>query len=110
MKILKNNKLAAILEAHDSVLLEWHRTAPIPSAISKYGITRQQWEDMAKNQGYCCAICKTKQPKKRMAVDHCHSTGKVRGLLCSSCNMALGMIKDNILIAESLIRYLKDNQ
>ena len=110
MNSLKNKRLSAILDSHSDILSEWHRTAPIPSAISKYGITRKQWEDMAHAQGYCCAICKTKQPKKRMAVDHCHDTGKVRGLLCSSCNMALGMIKDNILIAESLIRYLKDSK
>ena len=110
MKPLKNKRLASILEANESILLEWHRTAPIPSAISRYGITRKQWQEMAHAQGYCCAICKVRQPKKRFAVDHCHKTGNVRGLLCSNCNAALGFLKDNILIAESAVRYLKDNQ
>jgi hypothetical protein len=43
-----------------------------------------------------------------LAVDHCHTTGKIRGLLCSKCNPALGAFNDNIEILNSAIKYLKE--
>lgn len=63
---------------------------------SKYGIGVVDYRRMLAAQGGKCAICE-KAPKKgrRLAVDHCHRTGKVRGLLCGSCNYSLGVWKDN---------------
>ena len=52
-----------------------------------------------------CAICGA-MPKKPLFVDHCHVTGKVRGLLCVSCNTALGLLKDSITALEQAIKYL----
>jgi len=71
----------------------------------RYGITISDFKNMEKQQGYVCAICKQK-PKTTFHVDHCHSTGKVRGLLCSSCNMALGLLKDNKMFLSQAIDYL----
>jgi len=78
----------------------------------KYGITEQQYDDMFNAQGSKCAICgstETKDKKRhRLVVDHDHATGAVRGLLCSSCNKALGLFSDSIETMYSAIKYLKN--
>jgi len=57
-----------------------------------------------------CTICGNEFKLKRTTyIDHCHSTGKVRGLLCPKCNILLGSCNDNVLILESAISYLKMN-
>lgn len=64
----------------------------------KYNITLLQFEEMSKARDHRCDICGTKDagPRiDRLCVDHCHTTGLVRGLLCGSCNRALGQFKDN---------------
>jgi len=63
-----------------------------------YGIDRTAYERMLAAQGGLCAICLDAPgatPKGVLFVDHCHKTGKVRGLLCESCNLGIGKLKDN---------------
>jgi len=81
---------------------------------TKYGLTIAQYELMLESQGKKCAICETETPGGRcgnagpvFAVDHCHATGRIRGLLCNSCNTALGGFKDNQLYLCRAIEYLK---
>ena len=57
---------------------------------TKYNITIEQYDEMLDAQGGGCAICGVKPTNKRLAVDHCHTTGKVRGILCTGCNTGLG--------------------
>jgi hypothetical protein len=80
--------------------------------MKQYGISSMQYEEMLKNQDYKCAVCnKTEQENnQRLAVDHEHSTKKVRKLLCNSCNVALGLVNDNPAILTSLISYLKEHE
>jgi hypothetical protein len=61
-----------------------------------YGITVEQYNIMLEAQDYVCAICGTDKPggSGRFHIDHCHSTGKVRGLLCIRCNTKVGVIED----------------
>ena len=73
----------------------------------RYGITKQQYDEMLERQQYCCAIC-SKTPKKTLDVDHCHSNGEIRGLLCNSCNQALGLFKDNKQYISMAIQYLEN--
>jgi hypothetical protein len=74
----------------------------------KYNITNQQYEDMKIEQNDCCAICNVVLGFGHLsAIDHCHKTGKVRGLLCRNCNLLLGNAKDNIDILKSAQIYLK---
>jgi hypothetical protein len=75
----------------------------------KYGISLESYTKMLENQQGCCSICKTPQVnlKITLAVDHCHSTGKVRGLLCRNCNLMIGFAKDNKELLSSAIRYLE---
>lgn len=79
---------------------------------TNYGITIEQWNALLLKQNDCCAICVKhySEFKTRFAVDHCHKTGKVRGLLCMHCNQALGKFEDSIENLESAIDYLKSNK
>lgn len=65
-------------------------------------------EELMREQKGLCAICETPQDaaKRRFAIDHCHKSGKVRGILCSNCNSALGMFKDSIPMMKRAITYL----
>lgn len=75
---------------------------------TKYGITLEQFEQLFAIQNRRCALCKsTKSDKNNFVVDHCHKTGKIRGILCSYCNRALGMFKDDACILLKAIEYLK---
>ena len=79
------------------------------SALKKnYGITIKQYDILFAKQNGVCAIChKPEGVSKYLCVDHNHNSGKVRGLLCRKCNLALGHIDDSILILEEMIKYLK---
>ncbi len=60
-------------------------------------------------QKNCCAICHQHRSlqKKELAADHCHKTGKIRGLLCNNCNTGLGMFKENAMLLENAANYIK---
>jgi coenzyme F420-reducing hydrogenase beta subunit len=62
--------------------------------VKKYGVSLAEYERMFTEQGGKCAICK-KQQTRSFDVDHCHSTGQVRGLLCTSCNRMVGHAGDD---------------
>lgn len=83
----------------------------------KYGITSEQKEEMLQNQNYRCANKKCLADKPNAArssttwlVDHDHKTGKVRGLLCNTCNLTLGAFNDSVEKLEGLVEYLKEHQ
>ena len=74
-----------------------------------YGIGIKEYDEILNGQNGVCAICSSPPPnnyKKRLNVDHCHTTGKIRGLLCDACNRALGLFKDNQDIMNKAISYL----
>lgn len=79
-----------------------------------YGITLEEYNAMFVAQDHKCAICFDKgfkichNAKSLLAVDHCHKTGKVRGLLCHNCNRALGLFQDSIENVNSALDYLKN--
>lgn len=79
---------------------------------AKYGIEPEDFENMNTRCGGLCEICggepTTYQGFKTLCVDHCHTTGKVRGLLCNKCNQALGLFQDSIENLLSAVEYLKE--
>lgn len=83
---------------------------------SKFNITYTQYEDLYKSQGGMCAICgkhieefaTTCDLSSVACVDHNHTTGEVRGLLCNHCNTGIGLLKENPVILQSAIKYLID--
>ena len=96
-----------VKENHDPVA---YRNAELQR---RYGITQQDYEVMIAEQNNQCAICNTTEPGGRhdrgyFVVDHCHTTGKVRKLLCNNCNTALGLVGDNTHILQSMIEYLQE--
>jgi hypothetical protein len=72
----------------------------------KYGITQSQYEEMLMTQCSQCAICG--DDSDRLRVDHDHATGKVRGLLCHHCNVALGSFKDTPAYLRAAASYLEE--
>ena len=76
-----------------------------------YGIGHADYERMLEEQGGGCAICGSSKPngnsRRWLHVDHCHETGLVRGVLCSTCNSGLGSFGDDIGRLEAAVLYLK---
>ncbi len=79
--------------------------------LKKYGITIQEYNNLILEQKGRCLICGRHQDefKKKLAIDHCHETGKVRGLLCGDCNIMLGMCDDDYNILSVAIEYLESH-
>lgn len=78
--------------------------------LRKSGITIEMYEAAFASQGGRCAICHTDSPGgvgNRLHADHCHETGKFRGLLCTNCNRGLGHFKDSEERMLSAIKYLR---
>lgn len=73
----------------------------------KYGLELGEYDRMLAAQGDVCAICKGHCGReRRLSVDHCHSTGRVRGLLCQNCNAAIGMLKEDVALFFRAVEYL----
>lgn len=76
--------------------------------MTKYSLTPEEYKQILISQNYCCAICDTHQEKlkRRLSVDHCHQTGNIRGLLCTSCNTGIGKLSDSVEKLQRAINYL----
>lgn len=88
---------------------------------NRYGITFVEFTELISLQRSQCKICGEALlsgsftvekiiKKDEICVDHCHSTGKVRGLLCHSCNVALGHVKDNVEVLSKMIEYVQQHK
>ena len=87
--------------------------------IIKYGLSVEQYEQLLATQSGCCAICcrpetafackKYSTKPRRLSIDHNHETGKVRGLLCSKCNGAIGMLYENDITLHNARAYLEQH-
>lgn len=103
-KFLKNNRRKA--QDKEKARHESRRD----SLKKNYGITIAQYDAMNAAQSGVCAICSNPPVRRRLDVDHCHSTGVIRGLLCEHCNKALGLFRDSINKLSSAIKYLSKHQ
>ena len=73
-----------------------------------YGISYEDKLAMIKQQNFKCAICKSEiSYDNKAAVDHCHTSMKVRGILCRACNTGIGHLQDSVEVLEIAIQYLK---
>jgi hypothetical protein len=72
----------------------------------RYRLTEPEYDSILKHQGGVCAGCGEPPRKTRLAVDHDHKTGRIRGLLCWLCNRAIGILRDNARAATRLGAYL----
>jgi hypothetical protein len=88
-------------------LLKWQ--------LKKYGLTLEAYRALEAEQKGVCAICGKgpggmEHSHKRLCVDHDHSTGEIRGLLCGACNIAIGHLNGSVELAFAVIRYLQNNK
>jgi hypothetical protein len=81
----------------------------------KYGLSMEEYQQMLRDQNGVCAICKRPQNRTHptagiheLCVDHCHTTGAIRGLLCHDCNSALGLLHDDPERAKALLQYIEE--
>jgi hypothetical protein len=72
-----------------------------------YGISLEYYNSMLAEQGGRCAICGSQAGKRRLSVDHDHTTNEIRGLLCTDCNFGLGILVDSIEHINIIISYLE---
>ena len=74
----------------------------------KYGISLDDYEQMSEDQDHACALCQEPEmvEGRRMAIDHDHETGRIRGLLCFKCNTSLGRVCDTQAALERLVAYV----
>lgn len=110
----------AQLRARDPAFLETRRRAGRAWAarnrprarnahlLRSFGITSEQYDELLKQQGSVCAICRRQQAdrRRRLAVDHDHNTGRIRGLLCDPCNQILGIANDDPKLLARAIEHL----
>ena len=77
----------------------------------KTGCSPTKYDALYVKQAGCCVICGTHSSKlsKGLAADHCHTSGKIRGLLCATCNLGIGCFKDSVTILKSAVEYLERN-
>lgn len=75
--------------------------------LRRHGLVPEEYAKLLNEQGGVCAICRRTQHGKRLAIDHDHLSGRVRGLLCQHCNLALGQFQDDPLRLQAAIEYLK---
>lgn len=81
--------------------LKWWRVKKL------YGVTEKQFFKMIQEQEHKCSICEDKITEIKSHIDHCHSTGKVRSLLCSKCNQGIGLFNEDQERMASAINYLR---
>ena len=74
--------------------------------LKKYGLTRMQYEKMLSDQDYKCANRHCESGNENLAIDHCHLSLEVRGILCDNCNTALGLLKESLEAMDGLKAYL----
>ena len=103
-----NNKIKAIFKKKNPKYKDRIRRMNLKR---NFGISIEQYDKMLNYQENKCAICKVDYSKvsRRFAVDHCHITGKIRGLLCIECNRGLGAFDDSSKLLEKALKYLKVN-
>ena len=75
--------------------------------ISRFGITREERNNLIRQQNGLCAIC---QRKKKLGVDHNHKTKSIRGMLCNSCNAWIANIREDLKLVKRAYKYLQKDQ
>ena len=83
--------------------IEWHRL------LRDYGLTAEQYHEMHRNQNGACGICYRRDTKRRLAVDHDHATGRVRGLLCWWCNNKLLARRNTAIMFRRAATYVESD-
>lgn len=95
---------------HDKLNARCRRCHRNANLVRSYGITIEDYEEMLDGQHFRCAICgkhASDESDRDLSVDHCHKTGKIRGLLCQVCNCGLGWVGDDPSVLLRAVAYLQ---
>lgn len=85
-----------------------HEKSKMKYRVGRYGITVSEFYSLIEQQNNKCAICEETFEKTRTRhIDHCHTSGKVRGMLCHGCNTAIGLMKESPEILKAALKYLQ---
>ena len=115
----RKKRLMEFRKSNPGIVKKWNKTSntrrankqSINNLFRLYGVTEEQYGKMLMYQNGKCAICKSESSNqtnmKRLVLDHCHNTGKPRGLLCNKCNTGLGMFGDRIETVVRAAKYLR---
>lgn len=104
--------------AHKANMERWKANNPEAYALyrkrarlKRYGITPEQYDQLLTEQGGKCTICGANEcvTGREFAVDHCHTTGKIRGILCGPCNVGIGMLGEDLSRIEKAHSYLQSH-
>jgi hypothetical protein len=98
---LYNSKMRVYKASHPQT--ERQKAMAIGRAMkSNYGITIEQYYAMLREQNGLCKLCSKPPKSRRLVIDHCHQTGKVRGLLCNGCNRSMHLLDNADLLAKAI--------
>jgi hypothetical protein len=106
-------RLSAYMREYRATSPVYRKAASARERKYQYGITDEMFRSLVAAQDSKCAICLVVcpvdggPPQARLCVDHCHTTGKVRGLLCRKCNLAVGALRDRPELADAAAAYLR---
>jgi len=97
------------IENRDKWVNGYNAKTTMTRRLRMFGVSEDDYNELFKNQSGGCAICGKHQNElsRSLCVDHCHDTGKIRGLLCSDCNVGIGRLKDSLENLKNAIEYLK---
>lgn len=110
---------SACKQCHRERARGYWKKNPLPKEVQRdrnlrnsFGIGLEAYNKILEDQSGCCAICGINScaSGRNFAVDHCHTTGVIRGLLCQFCNTALGQFQDSPEILAKAITYLEKNK
>lgn len=93
--------------------IEWR----LRKTCRKYSMTLEDYDVLHEAQGYVCAICEKPETRlgslsgevQRLSIDHCHRTGRIRGLLCAKCNLGIGHFEDDVPRLKRIVEYLDES-
>jgi hypothetical protein len=119
-KRYKGDRLPHCNTCRSAKQLAWYATEPGRYARQQrennlkrhYGITIDEYEAIFAAQGHRCALClgtEIKSQGNHMPVDHCHETGKVRGILCGTCNRAIGFAQEDPDLLDRMAAYVREH-
>ena len=100
------NEIVLVRRRSDNGFWRCTKAEKLYSIKQKYGIDQNEYAEILRRQHGLCAICGGNLEELRLVIDHCHESGRVRGLLCHNCNVGIGMLKDDISILSKAISYL----
>jgi len=103
----KECKNASIRKHRESNPELFYESMRYSQAKIRYGIEKEDYLQLLESQNHLCAICSESLDMGRQThIDHCHDTGRIRGILCGSCNKGIGMLRDSPTILRSAADYL----